>query len=162
MNVMTPKEAAEKWSKQKKTTVRTVNRWIDEGRIPYIVEDGVKVIPDIKRPHIVRKSTQANDANVRKHILAATENLEYIDANAFMGKLEDYEFAAYMDKLECEGKIEKMSNAPSWADNKSNQWYIYNVGRQKEELKEAVIRDVAAKPVDIKVNVGNNLEYVMA
>lgn len=99
---------------------------------------------------------------MRKHILAATENREYIDAKAFMGKLEDYEFAAYMDKLEREGKIEKMSGALDTADNKSNQWYIYNVGRQKEELKDAVIRDVAAKPVDIKVNLGNNIEFVMA
>ncbi|MCD8191138.1 MAG: hypothetical protein LUD78_13150 [Clostridiales bacterium] len=159
---MTPKEAAEKWSKQKKTTVRTVNRWISEDRIPYTVEDGVVNIPDIKRPHIIKSNTRANDANVRKHILAATENREYIDAKAFMGKLEDYEFAAYMDKLVQEGKIEKMSGAPDTADNKSNQWYIYNVGRQKEKLKEAVIRDVAAKPVDIKVNLGNNIEYVMA
>lgn len=127
----------------------------------YTVEDGVKVIPDIKRPHIIKSNTRANDANVRKHILAATENREYIDAKAFMGKLEDYEFAAYMDKLEREGKIEKMSGAPDTADNKSNQWYIYNVGRQKEELKTEVVKAVAAKPVDIKVNVGNNVEYSM-
>lgn len=147
---MTIEEASKCWNR----TTDTIKKWINEDRFPYTVENGIIVIPDIERPHIIRKDMRVNDKKVRDHIINATKKLEYIDAKTFMGKVKEDKFAGYMDALEEDGELLRING---WKDNKSNRGYIYNGSKKKSEQKNALKMKKAERPLNLTGSVGLNV-----
>lgn len=76
---MTLLEAKNNW----KISEKRLLEWIDKGFIPEIEIQNGKIFIGEKKPFIPNRGTNITVENVRKYILTACNNLEYIDYRIF-------------------------------------------------------------------------------
>lgn len=100
--------------------------WLDFGFIPEVeLNDGVVTVGETK-PYVPKRGTTITVENVRKYILTACENLEYIDFHILCITAE--QFIAILLQLEEKRYIQ--SNFPD-ADCKSNRHFTITEDGEK-------------------------------
>lgn len=109
---LTLSEAKKQWG----VSYDALCRWLDCGFIPQVeLNNGVITVGETK-PHVPKKGTNITVENVRKYILEACENLEYIDFHILYITAE--QFTAILLQLEDKKYIQR--NIPD-ADCTSNK-----------------------------------------
>lgn len=100
--------------------------WLDFGFIPEVeLNDGVVTVGETK-PYVPKRGTTITVENVRKYILTACENLEYIDFHIL--NISEEQFIAILLQLEEKRYIQ--SNFPD-ADCKSNRHFTITEDGEK-------------------------------
>lgn len=100
--------------------------WLDFGFIPEVeLNDGVVTVGETK-PYVPKRGTTITVENVRKYILTACENLEYIDFHILCITAE--QFIAILLQLEEKKYVQR--NLPD-ADCKSNKYFTITEDGEK-------------------------------
>lgn len=100
--------------------------WLDFGFIPEVeLNDGVVTVGETK-PYVPKRGTTITVENVRKYILTACENLEYIDFHIL--NISEEQFIAILLQLEEKKYVQR--NLPD-ADCKSNKYFTITEDGEK-------------------------------
>lgn len=119
---MTLSDTKEKW----KISYDTLCKWLEYGFIPQVeLNNGVVTVGKTK-PYVPKKNTTITVESVRKYILTACENLEYIDFH--IPFITQEQFTAILLQLEEKKYIQR--NIPD-ADCTSNKQFIITEDREK-------------------------------
>ncbi len=98
---MTLSEAKEKWN----TSHEKLCQWLEYGFIPEVrLNNGIVTVGETK-PFVPKKNANITVESVRKYILTACENLEYIDYKILF--IEKEQFCAIIMQLEENNYIRK-------------------------------------------------------
>ena len=120
--LLTLAEAKEKWE----VSGNKLCEWLEHGFIPEVeLKNGIVKVGETK-PCVPKKNAHITVENVRKYILTACENLEYIDFHILCIKAE--EFKTILLQLEEKQYIQK--NFPD-ADCTSNKHFIITEDGEK-------------------------------
>ncbi len=125
---MTLLEAKNKWN----VSYETLCIWLEIGLIPDVRMDNGKIIISGSKPFVPNNGSKITVENVRKYILRACMNFEYIDYRILC--IEKRQFESILQQLEEANYVRKDVPTASYKSNRN--FTITEIGEEKLKKKK--------------------------